>query len=259
MIRRRALVVGLALVAAYLLAAGITIRVSGHHVRPLFEGIGPSPTYQWVHPPPEFAAGNTKPHPTTSDLVLGLRGSAAAGVFSSDGQIVLNLGDQAVPPHPGDSRASAVVTPLDPATLGAFPAGLSADGNAYRVTITYRPSNLALAALAKPGNVVLQVPSPATAMLFSSDGKTWRNLASVPVGGTAGIGASLSRPGYYVAASHGSVTANAPSKSKTGSIVLVAVLTVALALVLGFAPTVIRRLRGRRDSRPRPGGGQRRR
>ena len=82
---KRPLYVGLALVAMYLLVVAVTMGTNGGHVRPLFEGVGPSSRYQWVSPPPEFAAGNTPPHPTRTTFDLGTAGSSAAGVSSSEG------------------------------------------------------------------------------------------------------------------------------------------------------------------------------
>ena len=91
------------------------------------------------------------------------------------------------------------ITPLDPAKLGRLPAGLIADGNAYRLTVTYQPSQQPLGAISSPGNVIMQVPGPAETMLFSPDGRSWQRLPVQPVG--AAIGASFSRAGYYLAAS----------------------------------------------------------
>jgi hypothetical protein len=252
MTKRRALAVGLTLVATYLLATGITMRTGGHHVRPLFDAVGPAAPYQWVNPPPEFAAGNTKPHPDTFSVGVGIQGSPPSGVTSRDGQVILNLSSQAVPAHGSDSRAAIVIAPLDPAKLGALPTGRAADGNVYRITITYSPSNQALNALAIPGNVVLEVPAPATEMLFSGDGKTWETLVSQSVGGTAGIGAPFSRTGYYVGALPGTSTGGSSSKSNNGSVIVVVLITVAVALALGFAPKVFRGVRRRRDTKRPP-------
>ena len=55
--RPSAVAVGAALVALYV-ATVVGTMSFGHHVRPLFEGIGPPPPYRWVHPPPGFASGN---------------------------------------------------------------------------------------------------------------------------------------------------------------------------------------------------------
>ena len=53
--RRRPAAIGLGLAVAYALVCLTTLRVTGHDVRPLFEGIGPSSPYEWVNPPKEFA------------------------------------------------------------------------------------------------------------------------------------------------------------------------------------------------------------
>jgi hypothetical protein len=241
---RRPLYVGLALVAVYVMVVAVTMGTKGGHVRPLFEGVGPSARYQWVNPPADFAAGNVAPHPTSTAFDLGTAGSSAASVTSSEGQFVLNLPGAAIPVRPGDTRATVDITPLDPATLGRLPARLLADGNAYRFTVTYQPSQQPLGAISSPGNVIMQVPGQAETMLFSPDGRSWQKLPVQPVG--AGIGASFSQAGYYLAAAQRATTPSTSGSSRTGSIVVVALITVALALVLGFAPSAVRRARRRR-------------
>ena len=52
--------------------------------------------------------------------------------------------------------------------------------------------------------------------------------------------------GYYLAAARRAADPRPSGSSNTGSIVVVALLTVALALVLGLAPSAVRRVRGRR-------------
>ena len=69
---------------------------------------------------------------------------------------------------------------------------LVANGNAYRVEMTYRPGDGPIGALPKPGNVVLSVPDPGVAVLFSPDGQTWQRLPTQQLVGPTTLGASSS-------------------------------------------------------------------
>jgi len=227
-------------VAAYVVAAVATVRLTDHHVRPLFESIGPAPKYQWVDPPSQFAAGNVKPHPVTRELPLSPAGSALTSVSSSDSQVVVNLPDGAVPPKPGDSALAVEFTPMAPTEVGPPPAGLRADGNVYRVSLAYKPSGQAVAPVAKAGNLVMAVPDPGVAILFSTDGKQWTKLATQPVGGPTTLGVRFERAGYYLGAA---TPTAAPKKSNTGMVIAVIAIVVGLALLLGLGPVVVRRLR----------------
>jgi hypothetical protein len=248
------MLVGVALVLAYAVVAGVTIGGSGRHVRPLFEGVGPSAPYQWVAPPPAFAAANVKPHPTESRFALAPAGSALLGFATGDAQLTVNLLPGAIPAREGSTEVLARATPLDPASLGPVPPGVRADGNAYRVELSYQPTGEPIATLAKPGNVVLTVPAPAQGLLFSPDGRTWQPLATQSVGATDTVGSTLSQTGYYLAVTS-STTGSAASGGKksggTGGVVVVAALTAVVALGLGFGPALTRRARSRRKRRRR--------
>jgi len=245
--RRSVLRSGGAAVALYVVAIIVTMRLTGHHVRPLFEGIGPAAPYHWVDPPPEFAAGNITPQPVEIEIQLDDTGSRAAGPATTDGQLVLAMPGGAIAPHPPDTTARARLTPLAPDTVGAVPSGLRADGNVYRVELAYQDSGTAVVSLAKPGNVILVVPEPATAILFSADGETWQSLETQQVGGAAAttVGARLDGPGYFLAAAPPAAPTEGPGGggNDAGSVVAVAAITAVLALALGFGPALIRRVR----------------
>ena len=241
-----ALRVGLALVALYVVVAALTGLISGHDVRPLFDTIGPPPPYQWVNPPPQFAAGNQKPAPMTYDLPLASTKTSPVGVSSAEAQLVLNLPAGAIPPHGADTTVHAVVTPVDPATLAPLaPAlGLRPDGNAYRTEFTYKPSGQALAAIASPGNVFVVVPLPGHGIAFSPDGVAWQLLDSQAVGGQSAMGAVFRQPGYYMGTTRASATTQTTKKGG-GNATLFAVVGVALlALILVGQPAALRFLRG---------------
>ncbi|MDQ6928811.1 MAG: hypothetical protein M3159_09180 [Actinomycetota bacterium] len=247
---RGRLAVGAFIGALYAVVAIVTIQASGTHVRPLFEGIGPTTPYQWVNPPKAFATGNVKPHPNGAQVALGPNGNTLAGAGSTDGQIVLNLPEASLPPHPPDDHVTVRLTPIDPATLAKAPSGLRPNGNAYQVEFLYEPSAASINALTKPGNVILTVPEPAQGLLFSLDGQAWQKLESQNVGGVGTVGGPFTQAGYYVGATS-SFTAPPSSGgggggSNIGSIVLVGAITVALAFGLGFGPALLRRVQRRR-------------
>ncbi|MDP9072822.1 MAG: hypothetical protein M3N98_01385 [Actinomycetota bacterium] len=248
---RRIVAFGAAVLGVYLAVALATLALSGRPVLPLFEGVGPPPPYQWVNPPPGFAAGNTKPKPSNVDIPFSGAKSPGASV-SPDGQFVVNFGVGDFAPHSRDTALRAFITPLDPATLGPLPAGLAADGNAYRVQLTYQPSATPLDSLAQPGDVFVTAPIPAQALLYSSDGQTWTTLAIQTGGGTSSVAAMFSRPGWYLVGA--SPTAVAPRRPGLGrTTVVVALLVAGLAVVLAVAPLgflAVRRRRSRHGTGP---------
>jgi hypothetical protein len=252
MTRRGALGTGLALVAVYVAAAALTVGLGGRHVRPLFEGVGPSAPYDWVKPPPEFAAGNVRPKPGGGVVALTPTGSQAGGVSTDDGQFLLNLPQAAFAPRAGDDSLTISLTPLDPAGLGKLPPDLRPDGNAYRVQVEYSPSHVQVAAVDKPGNVVIRMPEPFHALLHSADGQTWEPLPASQVGTGSTAGATFAQLGYYLGAAQAST---APPQGKgsgsIGGVLVIATVTIMLALGLVLGPVAVRRLR-RRPATPPP-------
>jgi hypothetical protein len=243
---RSLFVTGIAAVALYVIAA-LATAAAHRPVRPLFEGIGPPPPYEWVNPPSRFASGNVKPQKVSVPIAMRDGATITASVATSEGQFLANLGVGAIAGQGADNVVTATVTPLDPATLAPPPPGLAADGNAYRLDLVYGPSGQPVPSLAKPGNVVIVVPSHATALLFSPDGKTWQTVDSQTVAGTSTIGASLQQPGYFLpVAPPDQVLPGGPQKSgsSTGTIIVVVLVTVALAAALVLAPILLRRRRG---------------
>jgi hypothetical protein len=241
--------VGALLVVAYVLAITGTLPF-GHNVRPLFEGIGPPPVYRWVKPPAAFASGNVPPAPNDTEVAMGPTGSQQAGAQSEDNQLVLNLAPNAAPAHPPDTSVRVHVEPLDPATLGPVPAEFRANGNAYRVTMTYQPSGAPATTVTTPGNILLTVPLPPAGLLYSADGRTWTNIGKQTVPGQPIVGGPFNAPGWYLAATH----AQAPSSGGGGSsgVIIVAVLVGALALFLGLFPLVRKRVRKPAAKKARP-------
>jgi hypothetical protein len=131
------------------------------------------------------------------------------------------------------------VAPFDAATLGALPTGMRAEGNAYRVTLSYRPSGQAITALAKPGTIALTSAAPATALLFSPDGTQWQDTQAKPFGDGNGLFATMAAPGYYITASTNPARTAGTSGGGGGAggivvvVLIVAVLLIAGGLLLG--------------------------
>ena len=244
--RRPTAAVGLALALAYVVVAVAHARLGGGS-RPLFDGFAPPPPYNWVHPPKEFAAGNTVPKPSSFEIALGPAGSAVSGGSSSDGQMIFSIPAGAIAAHAPDTNVKVDVTPLDPAGLAPPLPGLNADGNAYRVDFTYQPSGAPVPALAVPSDIFLVVPSPAQTVLFSADGKTWEMLPFRPAADPTQVGGAINRPGYFEAAAPPAPapTGTGDTHDRAGQLVAVAAVTIGLGLLLGLGPVGWRRLRGR--------------
>jgi len=243
---RRTLALGVGLAALYISVLAATMVATGRPVRPLFDGLTPPPPYQWVTPPPGHGF-NVKPHRSEASLPLTAAGSGLAGATGVNGQVVLNLPDRAIPPHAADSAVQVRFTPLDPDRLAPLPTGLVPDGNAYEIRMWYRPSGLPITDLTVAGNVILSTPEPASVLVFSADGHSWRTIETQRVGGPDAVGGPFGRAGHYVAAIPGRrpvPPARPASWLVTGRRILIAVLALALAVNL------LARARQRRRTQP---------
>lgn len=246
--RTRVAAAGAVVVAVYLVAAVATLSRTGHRYLPLYEGIGPPPSYQWVHPPPAFASGNTAPKAGTCDLAL-TGPPEPFFVSTPEGQLTLSLPAGALPAHVGDTKVHCAITPVDAATLAPLPAGVAADGNAYRVELTYVPSGMPVPPLTMPGNVVMTGPVAADSVLRLSGGGTWTRLASQTVSGPTVLGASFTGSDYYVlgTAPHRLAAGNSStSGGRTGFAILVGFLVFAGVILVGGFEIMRRRRAGER-------------
>lgn len=238
---------GGALVVLYVFVVATALPL-GHDIRPLFDQVGPPPTYRWVHAPPQFAATNVRPRPSETDVPLGPDGSEQSGAQSEDRQVVLNLAARAAPPHPPDRSLRVRIVPLDPSTLGPTPPRTRPDGNAYHVVLTYQPSGQAVTTLAQPGNVLLSVPELSVGLLYSADGRSWQQVASQAVAAQGVVGGRFAEAGYYLGITRrtpGTSTFDGGRGGGVSGTLLVTVLVAVLALALGLFPVVRRRLRRR--------------
>ena len=246
--RQRPALIGLGLAAAYALVCLTTLRVTGHDVRPLFEGVGPSSPYRWVNPPKDFAPGNVKPGASSTDVEVLGGGSKASGLLSSDSQLVINLDVNAVPPRAGDNRVTVKFVPLDPAKLGKLTPPMRPDGNAYRVEMTYKPSGAPVTGLTSPGNLLVIVPEPADTVLFSEDGRTWKPLESQHESGSGAESTTFTSAGYYVAGTRRPPPSPVASSGRGYGTVVVIVAVGLLAIALAWTPYARQRLRVRRSN-----------
>jgi hypothetical protein len=210
-----------------------------------------------VNPPAIFKSTNKKPSVGHTTIPVQSGKTLAVTITTPDQQFLASLAAGSVPIDPGTTSVEATVTPLDPATLGALPSGLVPDGNAYRLDLVEKPSGAVPGKLNQAGDLVLTVPSPATALLFSTDGKTWEQhpVAHNSSAGSSAAGTQFDQQGYFLAAgAPGSVPVGvAGTKSGTGKVVLLVVIIVALAAILGLGPVLVRRLR---RPGPAPAGGR---
>jgi hypothetical protein len=236
---KRVAVAGVAVALTYVGVVVATSVFSDRTVRPLFDAVGPPPLYRWVKPPPDFAAGNIKPKPTDVTFGLGLDALPPAGA-SEDSQFVFNLPKGAIPPREGDTSGVAHIAPVDPDTLGPLPPKQFADGNAYQITFRYEPSREP-APVTMAGSVLLTMPVPADAILYSEDGRTWRAVKSQHASANA-IGGEMPGAGYYLAMTPDLVDYGGGGGG-LGKLVVPIAVTVVVAGALVATPLIIRRRR----------------
>jgi uncharacterized protein (TIGR03382 family) len=252
---RKRLWIAAALVTVYIGTVALTLGVRGTHLRPLYEGFGPSAPYRWVNPPGVFAATNQKPTSITASVPLGPKGSVVTGIQTPDAQVVLGMADGAVAAHDHDTSIQVVIVPLDAAKLGPLPGSLYANGNAYRISMTYEPSHTPVARLAKPGSMTIQIPGIGHSLFTSTDGHTWKLVESHNIQPTGLImGTIFATPGYYLGGT--TVAPPAPAGSSGSSVAKTAIGAGALAaIVLAATALLVRRRRRRnRGGDPAPGG-----
>ena len=218
-----------------------------YNTRPLFDGFAPPPPYNWVNPPKEFRSGNVVPKPSSVDVALGPTGSAQGGGSSDDGQVIVSIAAGAFAPHSPDTKVTVHITPVDPATLAPPPAGLLADGNAYRIDLSYEPSKTPVPMATPATDIFLVVPEPAQTLLYSADGKSWDSLPFRPVPDPTQIGGAVAKSGYLLAVAPpvGRLSEVGTGGRQAGRVFQVASVIAALAAALWLLPVGLRQLRRR--------------
>jgi hypothetical protein len=247
--RRRSVLLGAAVIAAYLVAVTVTVALRPNDARPLYDGFTAPSSYRFVDPPPFFASGNVTPKPMSTSIALGPDGSEPTGFSTPDGQFVVSLGAGAIPPA-GDATSVAVrVTPLAPHGLPPVPGGLRANGNAYRVEMTYEPTGARIARFGKPGSLLIEIPELGTTLFRSVVAATWSPLPARTIPPRElSLSARFETPGDYLAATNLPVLAAPPGRSGRGATAL----GIATALGAGilFAAAYIAIARRRRRNAP---------
>jgi hypothetical protein len=245
----RALRIGIAVAAVYVVALAVTVALHADHTRPLYDGFVPPSSYRFVDPPAFFAAGNVEPAATTQRIPLGAGGSAAAGVATPDGQFVLSLGRGALPAMRGATEVAVRITPLAPITLPPVPDGLRPNGNAYRVTMTYEPRGGTVGRLAAPGSLVLEIPEIGRGLFATDHRGAWVPVAAqVITPRQLTMTAPFRVTGTYLAATSLPELAG-PSGHASHVALIAGIVTAVLALVVFAGGYALARSRRRRAGR----------
>jgi len=92
------------------------------------------------------------------------------------------------------------------------------------------------------------MPEAAETILYSPDGRAWERIPSQELGDSRTLGASFTRPGYYLGGIDSPPRRMVGPGASTGrgGIVIAVAATAALALSLGFGIPAVRRLRRRK-------------
>ena len=250
--------VGIVVVAVYVASAAFAGHLSLLARGPLLDDSAPLQPYRWVNPPPELAPTNVAPSSATADLPLGPKGNQTLNLVTSDSQMILVLSAGVIPSHGADTKARVDITPIDPATLSPIDHGLSAFGNAYRVTGTYLPSKTAVTKLKGTLDVVLVYPVTASLyahqhqIVFSPTGKGWTSLKSTDLFSMQQVEAQPPGMGYVLVGGVKGPNPISPSPvSTTGAsspLAISLMVGAAAALLVGFALVLRNSRRGGKNS-----------
>lgn len=253
---RRALVIGVAVVALYVALGALSGRLTILARRPLLDGFAPPPPYNYVSPPPDLASTNKRPAAGRFTVALDpTAGSEPKVVATSDFQASIALAQGAIPPHSGDSSVSLVMTPLAPAPGVVLPPALQMAGNVYQFTATYRPSGAAVGRLRQPAQLVLAYPLRSHTLTFrhtllrSLRARSWTSVTSTDSIAQQLVQGTVRDLGYY-AVGRSSIGTPKPSGS-LGHVVYTVVLWGLLGgVILAFLLAEFRRRQNRRRSPP---------
>jgi hypothetical protein len=254
--RARALLLGGAISALYLLTAVLSAHLDPFGSAPVLDGLAPPPLYRWVDPPAPLTSVNRAPKPAAARIRLDPATGSAAGVFPTpDLQADVALAGGAIMPHAADTSVRLTITPLAPASDVRLPNGAAIAGNVYRIDATYLPSGAPVGSLREPGQVVLAYPllfsggGFSDTMLRSTDARTWTAIRSTDSIGRQLVHASVDALGYFAVGQTAIPTG--PSAATSSDRTLPIVLAV-IALVVGVALVVIALVRRRSEpSSPR--------
>lgn len=159
---------GAAAVAAYLVIG--VVSGQGLRLRPIYDGLAPPPSYNYVEPPADLADGNTQPLPGSSRIDFEDGASVGRTVATGDGQAIVVFPTDAIAPVDGVEQVRVAIRPLDPTGFPEAPEGTVISGNAYRVSARYVGGGGDPVELTDAITVVLSYPVHAETMLRHEDG-----------------------------------------------------------------------------------------
>ena len=120
--RRRPVLVGMTVVAIYVVAVSVDGRVAPRPRAPALRRVRSAVVVPVRRPTRVLRVRATsKPTATSATIALGASGSVPAGLATPDGQFVVNLGRGAIPPAKGATAISMRITPIAPKDLAPVP------------------------------------------------------------------------------------------------------------------------------------------
>jgi hypothetical protein len=252
-VNRRALALGLAAAIVYVAGAAVSGHLSIFARRPILDGTGPPVPYAWVSPPPELVFTNKPPASGNFTVTIGTKGSKPDTLSTADAQLTLIVPAGAFAPTSGARAIGVKVEPLDPASIARIPGPETPQGNLYRITATYLPSNAPVRNFAKPLEAVVEYPvtpnvhTTSHLLEYAADGKSWSKVASADSTAFQQVQAPVAGPGYVIVAANVSALPSTlpPVSSGGGSRRIVALIVIAVCLAIIVAALV---LRGREDT-----------
>lgn len=226
--------------AVVVLAAGFLAGGALEAPPALAHGEGLTPYLYVVAPPGVASAGTPEPGVSTQPL----DGFGFAG--TTDNQLQLTLPAGVLPARKGEQGVRVQLDQLDPAQLPALPFGLEAEGNGYRVSLSYAPSGARLDRLAGPATLGLTAPAPPTAVYELVDGG-WVAVSFTPIAGETGFSSvvALQGPGTFLQAYDPATALTASSVSSTPAPLLLAGLALGVLAALGLLGLILSRRRVR--------------
>ncbi len=231
---------GVGAAVLYVITAAVAMHGSPGPARVLYDGLTPLLPYRWSHPPLELARDNQPPAGGQTTLPL-TAGSPPGSETTDDGQASVIFDANTVAPARGDSAIQVSIVPLDPAAVAPAPPGTRFDGNAYRIDAWYIPSRTPVR-LRAPAAVVLRFATGAT-RLVRATGTGWTVLPTLTYPGNLQLVVAKSEVlGTFAPVAPKSLPYTQSSRWWIYAVAGVAVL---IAVLIGYTPRILARLRGR--------------
>lgn len=242
---RLALALGAIAAGAFVAGAALSGAMSPLARRPILDGTGPPPPYNYVSPPPG-AQSTQRPSSGTFELDFVRGRSQQSTPFTSDVQFTLVAERGMIDGDSGDTGAKLDVTPLDPASVSPLGGGLEPQGNVYRVRATFEPSGRPVRRFDAPSSVILVYPAQPGVhrrhtVLFSPNADGWTALQTTDAPSYQQVSARIDRPGFVVVAAPAPEAGSSPSTDGGGSVVVWVVIASIVLIGLGLATRFLSR------------------